>query len=111
MEWGKPVFIMAMVTVCAAAWLINNWIRARHGYALDDGWGGKTHRPDQTAATALKLENEALNQRIEALELRAATLEAIVTDSGYQTAARIEALRDPVASLSSRHLETRHDHC
>ncbi len=103
MEWGREFFILVIIGLCTGAWLINNWIRAKHGYALEDEWGGKTERPD---SAALKQENELLKQRIEALEMRAAALETIVTDSGYQTAARIEALRDPV-HISARQLEAR----
>jgi hypothetical protein len=94
MEWGGPSFVVLIVTVCTAGWLVNNWIRARHGYALEDEWGGKTERADHAATARLGEENAQLRRRIEALEGRTAAIETIVTDSGYITAAQIEGLRD-----------------
>ena len=44
MEFEGPVFILAIIAFSTLAWLINNWIRAKHGYALEDEWGGKTER-------------------------------------------------------------------
>ena len=75
-------------------WLVNNWIRARHGYALEDEWGGKTERADSQANAALRAENARLAERLEASEDRLAVLERIVTDRGYEVATQIEALRD-----------------
>ena len=58
-----------------------------------------------------KLEVEALNaaekaaqyaSRSHELEARVRVLEQIVTDGGAQTAAQIEALRDPVRRVGSR---------
>ena len=50
-----PSFIVAIVMICTGGWLINNWIRAKHGYALEDEWGGKTARSDTKATEALKV--------------------------------------------------------
>jgi hypothetical protein len=94
MEWAGPTFLIAMVALSTGGWLVNNWIRARHGYALEDEWSGKTERPDHAAAARLAEENARLRERIEALEGRTAALETIVTDSGYATALQIEGLRD-----------------
>lgn len=94
MNWGGPEFVIAIIAISTGGWLVNNWIRARHGYALEDEWSGKTERPDHAAATRLAEENARLRTRIEALESRAAALETIVTDSGYATAMQIESLRD-----------------
>lgn len=93
MELGDASFILVIVTVCTGGWIANNWIRARHGYALEDEWGGKTERTDNRAAEALSRENAELRRRLEALEGRTAVLETIVTDTGYVTAAQIESLR------------------
>jgi len=99
MNWGGPEFVLVIIAICTGGWVFNNWIRARHGYALEDEWGGKTERPDHSAAARLAEENAQLRARLEALEGRTATLETIVTDSGYSTAAQIENLRDgrPIA--------------
>lgn len=97
MQWGGPEFVIAIVAVCTGGWLVNTWIRARHGYALEDEWGGKTERADiaadRAAAARLAEDNAQLRARLEALEGRTASLETIVTDSGYSTAAQIENLR------------------
>ena len=47
MDWGGPSFVIALVAVSYGAWIVNNWIRARHGYELEDEWGGKS-RPRKT---------------------------------------------------------------
>lgn len=95
MQWGGPDFVLVIVGICTGGWVLNNWIRARHGYALEDEWGGKTERADHAATTHLAEENARLRARLEALEGRTATIEAIVTDSAYATAAQIESLRAP----------------
>lgn len=35
MHWGSPEFVLAIIAISTGGWLVNNWIRARHGYALD----------------------------------------------------------------------------
>ena len=35
-----PGMIVVIIALCTAGWLINNWIRATHGYDLEDEWGG-----------------------------------------------------------------------
>jgi len=93
MDWGDPGFVMAIIAICTIGWLVNNWIRARHGYALEDEWGGKTER----SAGNLKLlqeENALLRDRLAKFEDRTIVLERIVTDKGYDVAHQIETLRD-----------------
>ncbi len=94
MDVGGPFFIIAIVTVCTAGWLINNWIRAKHGYPLEDEWGGKTERGDSAETQRLKAENRALHDKLDAMQDRMIVLEKIVTDRGYSLAEEIEALRD-----------------
>lgn len=93
-----PSFIVAIVMVCTGGWLINNWIRAKHGYALEDEWGGKTERKDTAESRAeterLKSENRELHGKVEAMQDRLVVLEKIVTDRGYSLAQEIEALRE-----------------
>jgi hypothetical protein len=93
MDWGDPGFVMAIIALSTIGWLVNNWIRARHGYAVEDEWGGKTERSD-VANKALREENARLTQRLETFEDRMIVLERIVTDKGYSVAHQIEALRD-----------------
>ena len=89
-------FIVGIVLVCTIGWLVNNWIRARHGYALEDEWGGKTEKIDVDGDRKIALlsnENEALNGKIGHLEERIAVLERIVTDKAGRLSEEIENLR------------------
>ncbi|BBC74061.1 conserved hypothetical protein [Altererythrobacter sp. B11] len=94
MNWGGPEFVLTIILLSTAGWLVNNWIRARHGYALEDEWGGKTERAsDAETITRLREENERLVLRLTASEDRLAVLEKIVTEPGYHLSAEIEKLR------------------
>ncbi len=94
MPFHDPGFVVAIVLVCTLGWLANNWIRAKHGYPLEDEWGGKTARPDTGETQRLKAENKALHDKLDAMQDRMIVLEKIVTDRGYSLSAEIEALRD-----------------
>ena len=93
----KNVLIIMIVLVCTAGWLINNWIRAKHGYPLEDEWGGKTPPADSAENQRLIAENRELHGKIDAMQDRLVVLEKIVTDRGYSLSAEIEALRDAPA--------------
>jgi hypothetical protein len=100
MGFDGPGFVIAIIVVCTVGWLVNNFIRARHGYALEDEWGGKTALPRTAEVEDLRNENARLAARIGDYEQRLHALEAIVTDKGYDVSLQIEALRDarePVA--------------
>lgn len=91
-----PDIIFWIVAVCTGGWVMNNWIRAKHGYALEDEWGGKTEKigPDADRKIALLTnENENLGGKVSRLEERISVLERIATDRGTQLADEIEALR------------------
>ena len=86
--------VVAIIALTTGGWLINNWIRAKHGYDLEDEWGGKTARTDTSAETeALKAENAKLVQRLDNHADRLKVLERIVTERGYSLSDEIEALR------------------
>ncbi len=87
MNWGGPEFVLALIALSTGGWLINNWIRAKHGYALEDEWGGKSPHAESEATKALRDENGQLADRVRVLE-------RIVTDKGYDVATQIEALRE-----------------
>lgn len=42
MNWGSPEFVIFIVGISTVGWVVNNWIRAKHGYALEDEWGGSS---------------------------------------------------------------------
>ncbi len=102
-----PSFIVAIVLLCMIGWLANNWIRAKHGYPLEDEWGGLLGikaqgttpvLPTNSAETQrLAAENKALHDKVDAMQDRLVVLEKIVTDRGYSLSAEIEALREKPA--------------
>ena len=94
MPFHDPGFVVAIVLVCTLGWIANNWIRAKHGYPLEDEWGGKTERKDSAETQRLRAENQELHGKIDAMQDRLVVLEKIVTDRGYSLSAEIEALRD-----------------
>lgn len=97
MEWGGPVFVLAIIAITTFGWLGNNMIRAKHGYPLEDEWGGKTTLPNDSDETKrLRAENAELKAHLAKIEDRTRVLERIVTDGGLGVAQQIEALRDPV---------------
>ena len=94
MDWGGPTFVIVLVALSTAGWLINNWIRAKHGYSLEDEWGGKTERRDTAETKRLREENRELHDKLDSMQDRMIVLEKIVTDRGYSLSDEIEALRD-----------------
>ncbi|MBO80055.1 hypothetical protein AAG607_09285 [Citromicrobium bathyomarinum] len=95
MDWDATAFIVLIIALSTGGWLINNWIRAKHGYDLEDEWGGKTARADRSAETeALKAENARLVERLDNHADRLKVLERIVTERGYSLSDEIEALRN-----------------
>ena len=97
MGWGGPDFVIAIIAISTGGWLINNWIRARHGYALEDEWGGKTSKAEVQATQQLKAENAELREQLDHFADRVKVLERIATDKGVAVASQIEALRDQPA--------------
>lgn len=103
MDWGGPSFVIIIIALSTGGWLINNWIRAKHGYALEDEWGGTTERADTAETQRLKAENSELNNKLDAMQDRMVVLEKIVTDRGYSLSEEIEALKDnPVRDSLAR---------
>ena len=98
----KTVLIVMIVLICTAGWLINNWIRAKHGYSLEDEWGGKTPPADNAETKRLMAENRELHGKVDAMQDRLVVLEKIVTDRGYSLSAEIDALRDAPAISKER---------
>ena len=92
-------FVIAIIAICTGGWVINNWIRAKHGYPLEDEWGGKTAVTDgeypeaERKIVLLSNENEQLAVKLGRLEKRVAVLERIATDRGTQLSDEIESLR------------------
>lgn len=100
MDWGSPEFVIAIVAISTFGWVINNWIRAKHGYDLEDEWGGKSKKTDSNEAHQLRAENKELKGQLEHVNDRMIVLEKIVTDRGYTLSEEIESLRHQPPSKS-----------
>lgn len=94
MNWGDPEFVIVIIAISTLGWVVNNWIRARHGYALEDEWGGKTGKAEADSVRKLTTENAELREQLAHFADRVKVLERIVTDKSTHVAAQIEALRD-----------------
>lgn len=89
-------FVLGIILISTLGWVITSWIRARHGYPLENEWGGKAERHDPQAERKIELlgaDNEKLQGRITRLEERIAVLERIATDQPSRLAAEIDKLR------------------
>ena len=102
MEWGGPFFVLAIIAITTLGCLGNNMIRAKHGYSLENDWGGTIEPKDSAETNRLRAENSELKAHLAKIEDRTRVLERIVTDGGYNVAQQIEALRDPVADRKER---------
>ena len=92
-----PWFVISLVAICMAAWVINNFIRARHGYSISDDWGRNITKDTPEAGRKVDLltnENARLTGMVSRLEERIAVLERIATDPAVRTAQEIEQLRN-----------------
>lgn len=96
MDFGGPTFVIAIIALSYGGWMINNWIRAKHGYPLEDEWGGKSEKntASDSELKQLRAENAELVQLLKDQGNRMAVLERIVTDKGYRLNEEIEALRE-----------------
>jgi hypothetical protein len=97
MSWGGPFFVIAIIAISTFGWVATSWIRARHGYPLENEWSGMSHRGDAEADRQIGLltsENAGLKSQVERLEDRIAVLERIATDPAERTAREIDSLRD-----------------
>ena len=95
MSFANPAFVIAIVAMSMAAWVITTWMRVKHGYPLDE-WndgGGTGEIEMRRAAELMATENDRLKGQVSRLEERIAVLERIATDPAERTAREIEQLR------------------
>ena len=96
MDFGGPAFVLTIIGMSFLAWIITTAIRAKHGYPIENEWGGmctpNERQPDQ-ATKALVAENDQLKATVGRLEERLKVLERIATDPSRQLADEIERLR------------------
>jgi hypothetical protein len=97
MDWSGPEFVIAIIAISTFGWLASTWIRARHGYPVENEWSGmsqKDEHPESTRRIAqMAEENKRLTGQITHLEERLAVLERIASDPAERTAREIEQLR------------------
>jgi hypothetical protein len=90
-------FVIAIIAISTFGWVATSWIRARHGYPLENEWSGTSHKDDHPDSTRkielLTNENEGLKGQVGRLEERIEVLERIATDPAARTAREIENLR------------------
>jgi len=98
MSFAGPAFVLSIIAISTLGWVLTTWVRARHGYPVENEWKGVAHRSDPDAGRKIDLlsaENEKLVGRIGRLEERIAVLERIATDDSHRLSREIETLRGP----------------
>ena len=89
MNFGGTGFVLAIIALSIGGWMFTTWIRAKHGYPVENEWGGTVHRTDPDADRKIALlegDNAKLSGQIGRLEERISVLERIVTESNGQAA-------------------------
>ncbi len=100
MDWGGPAFVIAIIAISTFGWVATSWIRARHGYPIENEWSGTTEHPNSSnkaegrKVERLSSENERLKGQVGKLEERLKVLERIATDPSRQLAEDIDKLHD-----------------
>ena len=99
MGFGGSGFVLAIIAISTIGWIITTAIRARHGYPVENEWGGTVHRTDPDADRKIALltdDNAKLAGQVSRLEERISVLERIATEEGgkaAQLADQIDRLR------------------
>ena len=89
MSWGSPAFVLAIIALSIGGWMFTTWIRAKHGYPVENEWGGTVHRTDPDADRKIALltdDNARLAGQVSRLEERISVLERIATENNGQAA-------------------------
>jgi hypothetical protein len=99
MNFGGTGFVLAIIALSIGGWMFTTWIRAKHGYPVENEWGGTVHRSDPDADRKIALltdDNAKLAAQVSRLEERISVLERIATETNGQAAQladQIERLR------------------
>jgi hypothetical protein len=96
MQFGGPAFVLAIIGMSFLAWIITTAIRAKHGYPLENEWGGMCPPIDEQhdkTTKSLVAENQQLKATVDRLEERLKVLERIATDPSRNLADEIDKLR------------------
>ena len=103
----EEVFFLIVIGILAVGlvsiagilgWIHNTRFKIKNGYPLENMWGKPLHpqitNEAQERVSLLTQENAQLRAEVGSLKDRVATIERIVTDSGYQLGHEIERLRE-----------------
>lgn len=97
MSFGGPEFVLSIIAISTLGWVITSWIRAKHGYPVENEWWGSATKeiaPDAlTQIQNLNTENKELRELTSKLRERVENLERIAIDPGVRTTLEIENLR------------------
>ena len=89
-------YIASIVVVSVGGSLLNNWLKIKNGYPLENSWGMPLHpRKDEESLERIKLltsENAQLRAELGSVKDRLETLERIATDQPSRLARDIDAL-------------------
>ena len=89
MNFGGTTFVLAIIALSIGGWMFTTWIRAKHGYPVENEWGGTVHRTDPDADRKIALltdDNAKLAGQVSRLEERISVLERIATEENGQAA-------------------------
>ncbi|GAB5347392.1 hypothetical protein [Alteriqipengyuania sp. 357] len=88
--------VIALVGLAGVAgWVLTTWMRIKHGYPLESGWGKALYpSEDKERVKLLMQENAQLRAELGSIKDRLGNVERIVTDSGYSLTHEIETLRE-----------------
>jgi hypothetical protein len=89
-------FIAVIVVVSVGGSILNNWLKIKNGYPLQNSWGLPIHpKSDRETLERVRLvtsENAQLRAELGAVKDRLETLERIATDQPSRLARDIDAL-------------------
>lgn len=89
MNFGGTGFVLAIIALSIGGWMFTTWIRAKHGYPIENEWGGTVHRTDPDADRKIALlegDNAKLAGQVSRLEERISVLERIATETNGHAA-------------------------
>jgi hypothetical protein len=90
-------WVAVFIAVGVVGWVVNTWMRIKHGYPLDGAWGQAIYpKKNEEMVERLKLvsqENAQLRAELGSIKDRLANVERIVTDDSHRLTQEIEALR------------------
>ena len=88
--------VAVIVVVAVAGSLLNNWLKIKNGYPLQNSWGLPIHpKNDRETVERIRLltgENAQLRAELGSIKDRLETLERIATDQPSKLARDIDAL-------------------